>query len=102
MLDSIFSELPRCYIKHSFTTPTSYYFSIDDKKMTVLFDEETCTVKHGKAVESADCVCKTSEDLFLKIWLEGYVPGMGDFLKGNIKSNTPHLLQQFMKAFGKN
>ena len=101
MIGSIFAGLPDSYIPNSFQAQTSFYFSIDDRKFTVIFDKETCTINDGKTVDAADCVCKTSEAFFLRIWQEGYMPGMGDFLKGSIKSNAPQLLQQFMKAFGK-
>jgi len=101
MLDAIFAELPRTYIKNSFTTPTSFYLSLDDVKKTVIFAPEDCTVSEGKTVENADCICKTSTAFFLRIWQEGYTPGMGDFLKGTIKSNAPQLLQQFLRAHGK-
>ena len=101
MLDTIFAELPRAYVTDTFTTPTSFYFVIDATRRTVVCDREHCSVSDGKTLENVDCVCKTSEALFLRIWQEGYLPGMGDFLKGAIKSTAPHLLPQFLKAFGK-
>jgi len=52
-------------------------------------------------VESAQCVCKTSPEFFLKIWDEGYRPGLKDFLSGTIKSNNPNELKTFLAAFGK-
>ena len=60
---------------------------------------ERVLVENGKTVEAADCVCKTSAAFFLKIWQEGYRPGMQDFLSGAIKSNNPFALQAFLAAF---
>ncbi len=66
---------------------------------TLTFDLESCTIENGKTVENADCFCKTSQEFFLKIVQNGYQPGMKDFMSGQIKSNAPFLLQQFMGAF---
>ncbi len=52
-------------------------------------------------MDEADCVCKVEEDLFVKIWNEGYRPGLKDFLGGAIKSNDPQRLKLFLEAFGK-
>lgn len=101
MQEEIISTLPECYRKGVFTLPTTFYFSIDDVKKTVTLDGEGCTVLDGKAVDEADCVCKTSAEMFARIWNDGYRPGIMDFMGGAIKSNAPQLLQQFLSAFGK-
>lgn len=101
MMENIFDSLPAMFIVGSVTVPTSYYFSIDEVKKTVFLDPGECTVKDGRAVAAADCVCKTSKDFFLKIWNEGYRPGMKDFLSGTIKSNNPSALKSFLASFGK-
>ncbi len=74
---------------------------MDEVKKTVLLSPDMCVVKEGKVIEEADCVCITSTDLFVRIWNEGYRPGLNDFLSGDIKSNNPSLLQEFIAAFGK-
>jgi len=101
MLEKIFADLPGLYVNSSVTGPVSYYFSLGDVKKTVLLSPKECVVENGRTVESADCVCKTSPEFFLKIWDEGYRPGMGDFLSGAIKSNNPGALQSFLVSFGK-
>lgn len=101
MLNAIFAELPQRYARGTFSAPTSFYFALDDTRKTVLFDRDSCSVVDGKVRENVDCVCKTSAAFFLRIWQEDYRPGMGDFLKGTIKSNAPQLLQQFLHACGK-
>ena len=101
MLDKIFSSLPDLFVPGVISEPTSYYFSLGATKKTVRVSPEQCVVEEGRTIESADCVCKTSPEFFLKIWLENYRPGMGDFLTGTIKSNNPNALQNFLKSFGK-
>jgi putative sterol carrier protein len=99
MVEEIFAQLPGLYRADSIKTRTSYYFSLDDVKKTIVLTPEDCTVTDGRL--EADCVCKTSSQLFLKIWNEGYRPGMKDFLSGAIKSNNPGALRSFLLSFGK-
>ena len=101
MLDALFAELPQSFIAGTFTTPTSFYFSLGDTKKSVHCTADGCTVSDGRAVDNADCVCKTSPEFFLKIWQDNYRPGMKDFMTGTIKSNNPSALQQFLKCFGR-
>lgn len=101
MIDQIIAELPGAYIKGSFPQKTTFYFSVDDIKKTVTLDDSSCTIHDGKLADDADCMCKTSTDLFNRIWNDGYRPGVMDFMSGKIKSNAPMLLQQFLQAFGK-
>jgi len=101
MQEDILTTLPELYRKGIFSVPTTFYFSIDDVKKTLTLDGDGCTVKEGKTVEEADCVCKTSSEMFARIWNDGYRPGIMDFMGGAIKSNAPQLLQQFLQAFGK-
>ncbi len=80
--------------------PTTYYLSLgDDEKWTLTLTPKTCKVAAGK-VENADCVLKTSAELFQKMIDGTYKPGLTDFLTGRIKSNDPELLKTFQQAFG--
>ncbi len=101
MTQDIFAGLAPHYRKGSFPRRTTFYFSIGDERTTVILDGESCTVTEGKPGGEADCVCKTSGEFFRQVWDEGYRPGVRDFMSGAIKSNAPHLLQQFMTSFGK-
>lgn len=101
MREDIFNTLQESYQKGVFTTPTTFYFSIDDIKKTLTLDAESCLVEDGKTVEDADCVCKTSAAMFSRIWNDGYRPGIMEFMGGAIKSNAPQLLPQLLVAFGK-
>ncbi len=101
MQEDIFSTFQGSYQKGVFSIPTTFYFSIDDTKKTVTLDAESCSVEDGKTVEDADCICKTTAEMFGRIWNDGYRPGIMDFMGGKIKSNAPQLLQQLLQAFGK-
>ncbi len=101
MVITIFASMHASYVAGCVEEEISYYFSVDEVKRTVFLTPGTCVIKEGKIVEKADCVCKTTPELFVRIWEEGYRPGMKDFLSGGIKSNNPGLLQEFLVAFGK-
>ncbi|MGB3209348.1 MAG: hypothetical protein WBB19_01450 [Desulforhopalus sp.] len=101
MLEKIFAELPESFVIGIFGQPTSFYFSLGDIKKTVQCTEESCAISDGRTIENADCVCKTSQEFFLKIWEENYRPGMKDFMTGTINSNNPDALQTFLRSFGK-
>jgi putative sterol carrier protein len=101
MPEDIFATMQESFRKGIFTVPTTFYFSVDDIKKTLTLDGEGCTIRDGKTLEEADCVCKTSLKMFSRIWNDGYRPGIMDFMSGAIKSNAPQLLQQFLTAFGK-
>lgn len=101
MVEKIFSGLPQLFKPDSVNAAVSFYFSLGEIKKTVQISSEKCIVDDGKTVESADCVCKTSPEFFMKIWDEGYRPGLKDFLSGTIKSNNPNELKTFLAAFGK-
>jgi putative sterol carrier protein len=102
MVEEIFASLGENFRANKVATQQVYYFSIDDVKKTVTLGPEQVLVENGNTVEAADCVCKTSAALFLKIWQEGYRPGMADFMSGTIKSNNPFALKAFLAAFDKN
>ncbi len=101
MSEAIFEQLAAGYKPGSFSRPTSFYFSMDNIKKTVVLGPEGCRIQEGKPDGEADCVCKMAPEMFNRIWHEGYRPGMKDFMSGAIKSNAPGLLQEFMQAFGK-
>lgn len=101
MVEEIFSGLTNSFVQGAVGKPMTFYFSLGDIKKTVKLSPESCEVSDGKVVESADCVCKTSPEFFVRIWDEDYRPGMKDFLSGTIKSNNPNALQDFLRGFGK-
>jgi len=102
-LVTLFSELQTKFQKDAVDKPVSFYFTLgsDEKaKWTVVVSKDTCEVKLGKpAGGTADCVLKTSADIFTKIVRESYTPGPSEFLSGAIKSNDVGLLMTFQKVF---
>ncbi|MBX3215831.1 MAG: AMP-binding protein [Labilithrix sp.] len=102
-LVTLFGELQGKFQKDAVDKPVSFYFTLgsDDKaKWTVLVSKETCEVKPGKpAGGTADCVLKTSAEIFTKIVRDAYTPGPSEFLSGAIKSNDVSLLMTFQKVF---
>jgi long-chain acyl-CoA synthetase len=98
-LHDVFQELERRFAPSAVERPTSYYFSLGDDRFTLLVSKEGCEVKPGKHVAAADCVLKTSPDLFARIVREAYVPSPAEFISGAVKTNNVGLLLEFQKAF---
>jgi putative sterol carrier protein len=101
MSEEIFGSLDQSFRVDNDRETTTYYFSIEGVKKTVTLTADSCKVEDGKTIENANCVCKMQPELFSRIWHEGYMPGMKDFLSGAIKSNDPQKLKTFLQAFGK-
>jgi len=101
MIEAIFSGMEGQYSSGMIDEETSFYFSIEDIKKTVVLTPKSCCVEDGKTIESVDCVCKTDREFFMKIWNDGYRPGMSDFMSGKIKSNNPFALKDFLAVFDK-
>jgi long-chain acyl-CoA synthetase len=98
-LQAVFQELERRFAPGAVERPTSYYFSLGDDRFTLLVSKESCEVKEGKHVAAADCVLKTSPDLFARIVREAYVPSPAEFMSGAVKTNNVGLLLEFQKTF---
>jgi long-chain acyl-CoA synthetase len=98
-LHDVFQELERRFAPNAVERPTSYYFSLGDDRFTLLVSKDGCEVKEGKHVAAADCVLKTSPDLFARIVREAYVPSPAEFMSGAVKTNNVGLLLEFQKAF---
>lgn len=84
------------------STPTVYYLSLGDapgEKWTVTLSAADCKLSPGKP-DNADCVLKTSADLFQKLVEGKWKPGVMDFMSGKIKTNEVGHLQKLQAAFG--
>lgn len=93
-LTDVFDELRARFVTGVVDEPVSYYFSLGDERWTVRATSHDLSVAQGKTVGEADCVLKTTPDLFERIIREAYVPGPGEFLSGAIKtSNVAHLMK---------
>jgi putative sterol carrier protein len=100
-VEKIFKGLCQRFNKANVEAERSYYFSLGDhEKWTVHITKEKCEVKRGKS-EEADCFFKGPAELFLDVWNGEHQLGPMDFLTGKVKSNSPLLLKDFVKAFQK-
>jgi long-chain acyl-CoA synthetase len=102
-LPKLFAELAAKFRVGEVERPVSYYVTLgsdDAAKWTVRVDAGGCHVRPGKPEGgSADCVLKTSPEIFAKIVRESYVPTPADFLSGAFKSNDVGLLMTFQRVF---
>ncbi len=98
-IETIFNEMPRRYKKGAASKPTTYYFSIGDFKATVKIDAEGVTVDRGKSNDKADVILKTTPELFIKMVIEGKMPGPLDIARGKVKTNDPMGLQKLRTMF---
>jgi long-chain acyl-CoA synthetase len=102
-LVTLFQELEQKFDPKAVESPVSFYFTLGNDanaKWTVRVTKDKCEVRPGKPEGgSADCVLKTSQEIFTKIVREAYTPGPSEFLSGAIKSNDVGLLMTFQKVF---
>ena len=102
-LVTLFAELEGKFDSNAVEKPVSFYFTLGDDanaKWTVVVTKDKCEVRPGKpSGGTADCVLKTSADIFTKIVREAYTPGPAEFISGAIKSNDVSLLMTFQKVF---
>jgi long-chain acyl-CoA synthetase len=81
---------------------TTYYLSLGDlpeEKWTVTLTDTSCDLTAGR-IGTADCVLKTSAELFIQMLAGTHKPGPMDFMSGKIKTNDLDLLLRLQKAFG--
>lgn len=98
-LQSLFERLRGRFVPGSTDGPVSYYFSLGQEKWTLKASPSACEVARGKAVDNADCVLKTSPELFHRIVDEAYTPSASEFMSGAVKSNNIQLLFTFQRMF---
>jgi long-chain acyl-CoA synthetase len=102
-LVTLFAELESKFKPGVVPKPLSFYFTLGGDplaKWTVKVDASSCEIRPGKPEGvAADCVLKTSPEIFAKIVREAYTPGVAEFLSGAVKSNDVELLLTFQRAF---
>jgi long-chain acyl-CoA synthetase len=102
-LVSLFRELETKYVPNRVQQPITYYFTLgaeNEAKWTLTVSPESCRAQIGKPPNSqADCVLKTTPEIFTKIVREAYTPSPMEFMTGLVKSNDISLLQTFQKVF---
>lgn len=99
----LFKELEAKFQKGAVEGPVSFYFTLGNEpesKWSCIAYPDRVAITMGKpASGTADCVLKTSPDIFIRIVREGYVPGVDEFVSGAIKSNDVSLLATFSQVF---
>lgn len=102
-MQSLFDDLQGRFVANAVAKPTSFYFSLGeaaDGKWTLALAPEGAVFRQGRPESgTADCVLKTSVEIFEKIVRESYTPSVAEFMSGKVKSNDIALLQVFQKAF---
>ncbi len=102
-LVTLFKELEARFQKGTVEQPVSFYFTLgleQEAKWSCIAHPDRVEISMGKPPGgSADCVLKTSPDIFTRIVREGYVPGVDEFVSGAIRSNDVSLLATFQQVF---
>src|SRR4029434_1688137 len=101
-LQAMVDGLKARYRPRSVDKRITYYLSLGDdegEKWTVVLTPDACEVTPGK-VANADCVLKTSADLFTKMVNGTHKAAPMDFMNAKIKTNDIGLLQRLQQAFG--
>src|SRR5205814_10048098 len=101
-LQSTLETLKTRFKVGSYDETVTYYLSLGDgegEKWTLTVTPESCHLTPGK-IEVADCVLKTSADLFVKLVNGSWKPDAGDFMLGKIKTSDVLLLRKLQEAFG--
>lgn len=102
-LVALFRELEGKFVAGRVPQPITYYFTLGAEeldKWTLKVTPDRCEARPGKPPGSqADCVLKTTPEIFTKIVREAYMPSPTEFMTGLIKSNDISLLLTFQKVF---
>jgi long-chain acyl-CoA synthetase len=102
-ITALFDDLQGRFVPSVVDKPTSFYFSLGDAadgKWTLDLRPDQASFKPGRpASGTADCVLKTSVEIFEKIVRHSYTPSVAEFMAGKVKSNDIALLQVFQRAF---
>ncbi len=102
-IERLFRDLEARFRADRVDKPVTFYFTLgvqDDAKWTLKVAKDGCSAQKGKPEGGvADCVLKTSPEIFTRIVKEAYVPSPMEFLSGAVKSNDISLLQTFQKVF---
>lgn len=98
-IPQLFAAMPARYRVGKVDRPMTYYFSVGDHKYTVKVDAEKCVVESGKTVDNADCVLKTTPELFEKMVIHGKMPGPIDIARGKVKTNDAGALAKLRDLF---
>jgi long-chain acyl-CoA synthetase len=100
-VERAFGTLEPRYLVDRYKKDQSWYFSLGERRFTVVTDANGAVVKAGKPEGGkADCVVKTSEEMMRRIIEDAYVPEPPEFFSGVIKTNDIPMLIEFSRMFG--
>jgi long-chain acyl-CoA synthetase len=99
----LFRRLEGRYVPGKVDKPVSFYFTLgaeDECKWSAVLGPEGCVITNGKPPGgTADCVLKTTQDIFTRIVEDAYMPSPVEVMSGLVKSNDVSLLATFKEAF---
>ena len=95
----VIEELGRRYLSGEVEKPLTYYFSLGEERWTVRVTPAEIEIAQGKTSNSADCVLKTSPEVFEKIIRQAWVPTPQSFVSGEIKTSNINHLMKMQKIF---
>jgi len=101
LIEAIIGEMGPLFHKGVFAGRSTFRFTLEGTSITVSIDADGYEVERDSALATVDCSCKTTSEMFRKIWYDGYRPGIMDFLAGEVRCDAPLMLPQFLRAFGK-
>jgi len=103
-LVSLFNALPKRFVTGKVDEEVVFYFTLGaepEAKWTARLRPDGCSFENGKPSHGrADCVLKTTSDIFIKMINEAYMPTPVEVMSGLVKSNDVSLLATFQEAFG--
>lgn len=99
-IEAVLAELDGRFVSGVVTEPVSFYFALGERdRYTLLLEPARYELIPGKAVERADCVLKTSPEIFRRIVRDGYTPSPAEFVSGVVKTSDIPKLLLFQQAF---
>ena len=98
-IPELFQMMPDRYRTDVLAGNRSYYFSVGPHKYTVEMTPGAAVVHSGKRDGEADVVLKTTEKLFLRMVIDGKMPGPLDIARGRIKTNDVSGLRALKSLF---
>ena len=98
-IPELFQMMPDRYRKGVLNATRTYYFSVGPHKYTATLTPDTAQVESGKTIDRADVVLKTTKKLFVKLVVDGKMPGAFDIARGKIKTNDVSGLKQLKDLF---
>ena len=100
-LVTLFAEIEGRFRPGGIDQGLCWYFSLagGDGKWTVTADATSCQIAPGRPAGAADCVIKTSPELWARMVREAYAPSVQEFVGGVIKTSDLDTMMLFAQAF---